>query len=426
MLFNIVEGDWEAFQSEEVPDPNVQDHESTLGHHGMPAEAEHSIAYSNYTHFPLTSLQYAGECWKLNQEPHSHGAFWDAGIHGVQDVSHNDSRGTCSSSITYMLDGEVGLVADLALMAQVAGLARSRNRTFFVDDTYWDRGKWSDYFEDVDIGQPGPEPGCRSPPPEELVACPRLARHWVVTSRTAKFHFTHDFVEEFEDPYKMAVERKRPMLETGRESFLSAFRLNNELQSLVTNAQSQLGTGPYMSVHIRRGDQNAMSWKYHTGYVPIGDYVDAVKGAWAKLAVEPEKNGVKLYVAADDPEALREFLEQVPEDWKTFSLLVDGDEQLARLASNAAYDQATWDEAHDTEQKAVLTKGMLVDLAMVGGGWPVSSSGPIATVCTLSSNVCKVSAMLLGWQKAFVEKRWVEIDNKGSIEPEWEPFTLYH
>lgn len=30
----------------------------------------------------------------------------------------------CASTMTYMLDGKVGLMADLALMAQVAALAR--------------------------------------------------------------------------------------------------------------------------------------------------------------------------------------------------------------------------------------------------------------------------------------------------------------
>lgn len=38
----------------------------------------------------------------------------------------------CSKTITYQLDGTVGLAADLALMAQVAGLAREVGSVFKV------------------------------------------------------------------------------------------------------------------------------------------------------------------------------------------------------------------------------------------------------------------------------------------------------
>ena len=51
------------------------------------------------------------------------------------DVAHHDDvtdyrlpegeiTKVCSKTITYQLDGTVGIAADLALMAQVAGLAR--------------------------------------------------------------------------------------------------------------------------------------------------------------------------------------------------------------------------------------------------------------------------------------------------------------
>jgi hypothetical protein len=59
---------------------------------------------------------------------------------GVLDVAHHDDNkvaqgqrmAVCTSTITYMLDGEVGLLADLALMAQTAALAREVGTTFFM------------------------------------------------------------------------------------------------------------------------------------------------------------------------------------------------------------------------------------------------------------------------------------------------------
>lgn len=57
--------------------------------------------------------------------------------------------------------------------------------------------------------------------------------------------------------------------------------------------------------------------------------------------------------------------------------------------------------------------------------------------CVLrSSNICKLSAVGLGWDRAFgtvndmglmdeKTKGWVEIDNGGQIAPVWEAFELF-
>ena len=90
----------------------------------------HLLSYENYTTFPLFPLQYLAECKKLNTGYMQHGDYWDISFTGVIDTAHHDPSATggnsriCSSSITYMLDGTVGLTADLALMAQAAALAR--------------------------------------------------------------------------------------------------------------------------------------------------------------------------------------------------------------------------------------------------------------------------------------------------------------
>ena len=64
----------------------------------------------------------------------AHGEYWQS-LHGEMDVEHHDDNTdyhlpegertkVCSKTITYMLDGHVGLAADLALMAQAAAMAR--------------------------------------------------------------------------------------------------------------------------------------------------------------------------------------------------------------------------------------------------------------------------------------------------------------
>ena len=60
-------------------------------------------------------------------------------------------------------------------------------------------------------------------------------------------------------------------------------------------------------------------------------------------------------------------------------------------------------------------------------------------ICALSSNVCKISAIGLGWERAFgfnggepkdgaindEKKRWIELDNKGIVSPEWSAFEVF-
>lgn len=96
----------------------------------------HRISYENYTHFPLTGLQYRQECDKLmGGKFMHHRGYWLPPIGGLMDVMHHDDvtdyhlpegemTRVCAKTITYQLDGTVGLAADLALMAQAAALAR--------------------------------------------------------------------------------------------------------------------------------------------------------------------------------------------------------------------------------------------------------------------------------------------------------------
>lgn len=96
----------------------------------------HAISYENYTRFPLTGNEYRHECAKIMGGKFlHHGAYWDEPQGGTMDVIHHDDvtdyhmpeggrTRVCSKTITYQLDGSVGLVADLALMAQAAALAK--------------------------------------------------------------------------------------------------------------------------------------------------------------------------------------------------------------------------------------------------------------------------------------------------------------
>jgi len=85
------------------------------------------ISYENYTEFPLTPKQYRAECRKMHRGGMRHMAYW---TDLLVDVPHPSSAsgpdsGVCKSTVTYMLGSEVGLMGDLALLAQAAALADS-------------------------------------------------------------------------------------------------------------------------------------------------------------------------------------------------------------------------------------------------------------------------------------------------------------
>jgi hypothetical protein len=117
-------------ESSPSPIPTPKQDDSTL------LNPENIISYENYTHFPLDPLEYKHECHKLMGGLIPPMKFWS----GEKDVVHHDEvdpgkypapeglpTQICNKTITYMLDGYVGLLADLALMAQAAGLAREVN-----------------------------------------------------------------------------------------------------------------------------------------------------------------------------------------------------------------------------------------------------------------------------------------------------------
>ncbi|KAF9018438.1 hypothetical protein BDZ89DRAFT_1073864 [Hymenopellis radicata] len=365
------------------------------------------ISYENYTTFPLTSEQYVAECYTMTKGFMPMDKYWEphAGA-GVMDVPHLNDRAVCSSTITYMLDGARGLFADLALIAQAAALARERGRTFLIDDTYWNRGKWTDHFKSVRITQPGPEPNCKPPPPEEYVACPRLARHWVITSRTAKFHFGHMFRETYEDAYKHNTERLKPIFEHAALSISKTIQPNDSIAHLISLARTELPSF-YVAAHIRRGDRKPGAYEYRGSYVPLPDFADMLSDAKAPVA----------FLASDSPKALAELTEI-----------------MAKRPQE--YFQATF-ASLDEETRVRATQGMVVDFALLTGLWAGDADIFVEKlVCTMSSVICRMAAAALGWEKAFGEMDgqgeinreemvWVDIDEKGKVIPQWSGYDTF-
>ena len=173
-----------------------------------------------------------------------------------------------------------------------------------------------------------------------------------------------------------------------RDSFTNAFRPNAELVTLIREARSefaislvQLGHLNYVSVHIRRGDRLGMSWKYHTSHVPVEKFAAAAQATWERLNLTNwNSNQPAFYVASDSPSVQDEFISNFPAETSIYSLSLSGKPKLRALASPKPYVQSEFDQMA-AEDRIRLTKGMIIDFAMLSGIW--NNITPAATVCGL-------------------------------------------
>lgn len=138
----------------------------------------------------------------------------------------------------------------------------------------------------------------------------------------------------------------------------------------------------YLSVHIRRGDRLGMTWTYHNTHLPTSLYVDAALETWRRF--NPASEGDPLfYVASDSPAAVEDFLDQLPRNVVVTSLAWSEDEELRAIASPRSYVQEEFNMLGE-EERILLTKGMIVDFALLTGLWREEHDPevqPYATVC---------------------------------------------
>lgn len=163
---------------------------------------------------------------------------------------------------------------------------------------------------------------------------------------------------------------------------------------MIAETRNELGTkisSNYIGVHIRRGDHKAKFTKGPEGYVPFENFVNEVKGVKERFFAEGDT--MMVYLASDDPSAIESFESLISESLspslgsiQTFSLYASTSPVLRALASPKAYVQAEFDALH--EDKVMLTRGVIVDMALVSGLWMEDGDDdgkmkPDAVVCTI-------------------------------------------
>ena len=158
-------------------------------------------------------------------------------------------------------------------------------------------------------------------------------------------------------------------------------------------AMSQHNPDPYIAVHIRRGDRHASTFPYRGQYVPLEKYISAAFQTWTRLYGEVDERDDSppthfpappiIYAASDSHAVVEEFMSAFPSSSAVFSLASSTDPALRALVPQREYVQEEFDELPE-EERVSLTRGMVVDLAMLSGLWAWEGDVvPGATICTI-------------------------------------------
>jgi len=127
------------------------------------------------------------------------------------------------------------------------------------------------------------------------------------------------------------------------------------------------------------------SWKYHDKNVPIEEYASASNAAWSRL-FRPTGNSAPqaVYLASDDPKVFEELRSQLEPGSRIFSLPKSTNADLSNIASPAPYFQDEFSTLPEAD-RVRLTKGMIVDFALLSGLWAWDNDPkPGAVICGIA------------------------------------------
>ncbi|OBT70010.1 hypothetical protein VE03_00503 [Pseudogymnoascus sp. 23342-1-I1] len=217
----------------------------------------------------------------------------------------------CPRSLTVTLETpSAGLAPTLMLLWTAYGLAHAEDRAFFIDDSRWSYGRYTDFF------LPPPHAACRPPPRHHITPCPHSASHLLVSAATAGHTFGGAFHDYFEDAHHAGNLRQKPIFDLARRGYEALFHLRPEDKANVDARVKELrgmvahpdAPGKIVAMHIRHGDAHPLSFQYRDAYIPTPHYIDAAHALLASHfpASLPTSAAARarsvLVVASDDPD----------------------------------------------------------------------------------------------------------------------------
>lgn len=370
-----------------------------------------------------------------------------------------DSLPVCQSSIIYVLEStNAGLGHALLSMWTAYGTAKALGKAFFIDDSRWAYGLYTDIF------QAPPMPTCRPPPRHQILPCPAEARHLVLSDTNTK-EILPDLISRVEiDP---KTNETQQLFGLARVGYKALFHLNQaddeytqnrirEFQSMAKTGETSSTDAPIIGLHIRHGDRHPFEFQYKDTYIPAEVYMsqvqtlidshynetsgpdyDGPRDAVTLLAsddpnVHQEAELSKLSEAQDrillaskdniedanyDPHVLHRFVEDTfgweggffaPMFWNLGS---ERKNNAANSPMTSPYVSAITavSRLRPTEQtlrlRSFLGRAYMMDLAVLAG-----ASDKV--VCAVSATGCRILGVMMGWDEGIKSDAWINVDGE--------------
>ena len=288
---------------------------------------------------------------------------------------------------------------------------------------------------------PPPSPSCLPPPETQRLPCPHHAEHLLVSAATTHWTFGHAFNEEFEDARGMEVQRQKPIFAMMQAGFEALFHLvptdADFVEQRVNELQKQVSPGISVAVHVRRGDKLPYDQRFaqHGDYIPSRAFVKFANKELTKAyenmteILGPAVNNSRMVLATDDPTVLEEWEFRGQELAQDRIVLATEQHNLINVTSfpewtgekvvqpwEGGFDQQQfwdtlgskegesewWGSDSLLEKRQLMARAYVLDLAVL--------SRMDRILCTVSATGCRLLAVMMGWEEAIEEGRWINVD----------------
>ncbi|KAK3943668.1 cytochrome P450 [Diplogelasinospora grovesii] len=373
---------------------------------------------------------------------------------GTLKTKETADQPICAKSMTFVLEStDAGIGRTLMMLWTAYGLALRENRAFFIDDTRWAYGKYTEIFKAP------PVPACRPPPRHEMLPCPRQARHLIASAATASEVFDR-YMTGSSDADDRSVQKT--MFSLARQGYEALFELNKDDGEYVDGRIRELmakrmmvvspkttkggggGAGLTVGVHVRRGDCHPFEYQYRDSYVPLNNYADTARDiindrlntrahsfvvlasddpmvyesdefADASRAQERIKLANKQAIQQAQParNVMRKYVDETfgweggffaAMFWNLGVSSTSAAKALPSGSSARAYATAAAQPSSETIRlRSLVGRAYMMDLAVLAGASDV-------VVCTVSAVGCRLLAVMMGWDSAMQRGNWVNID----------------
>ncbi len=357
----------------------------------------------------------------------------------------------CSTSMTFVLaSADAGMGQTLMLLWVLYALAQREERAFFIDDTRWAYGRYTDIFAAPPI------PDCRPPLRHEMLPCPRQARHLVANLETARGVLEETIAKHDTD----ILASTETLFGLARQGYEDLFVLNQQDADYVANRAKELTAktkirsmsigkdGMIIGIHVRRGDRHPHEFQYQDSYIPTNMYTERAREIVNStyygdepISSEVSKGHSMIVVASDDPLvyesgdfagaaraqdqirlASKSAIQQANPDRSAMHKFVDEtfgweggffaamfwnlgvSTPSATNAGRAPPETGALPPSAETIQlRSLLGRAYMLDLAVL-------SAASDVMVCTASAMGCRLLAVMMGWEAAMESGAWVNID----------------